>query len=166
MQYSWSNMRVTTGIYFCPAIPLNHSLPIKVPAWKNTLCSLSFLSVLAQETWMWHTVNFKGFNTLLVTTRLPGMANEHRSSTTSTPNTSLVFFLHVEMWAVLVPVIYFFPTPQLATCTLLQILSMPVEAVTLGRSDKQSKNIHFDFFQFSVTLKKYLLHTSLWQKLK
>lgn len=158
---------ILTIIYFCPAIPQNHSPPIKELAWgKKTIVLSFFLSVLAQETWMWQTVNFKGFNILLVTTHLPGMTNEHRSSTTPTPSTCLVFFLHVEIWVVLVLAIYSFPTPRVATCTLLQILSMPVEAVTPGRSENQSKNMHSEFFHFSVTLKKYLLHTSLWQKLK
>lgn len=89
---------ILTIIYFCPAIPQNHSPPIKELAWgKKTIVLSFFLSVLAQETWMWQTVNFKGFNILLVTTHLPGMTNEHRSSTTPTPSTCLVFFLHVEI---------------------------------------------------------------------
>lgn len=115
---------ILTIIYFCPAIFPNHSLPIKVLACKkNPWYSLSFLclSLDQHKTQMWQTVNLKAFNTLRVTTRLLDMAKEHGSSTLSTHNTTLVFFLHIE---IRVPATHFTPAPQVATCVLLQILSM------------------------------------------
>lgn len=64
------------------------------------------------------------------------------------PKLPWYFFLQVEIQVVLVSA-----TLQVATCTLLQILPMLVEAVTPSRSDNQSKKkIILIFFHISVTL--------------